>query len=110
MAARYILRRSGDQFYWNLYAPNGEVILSSERYTTKAAALGGIASCRAHSPHDHNYDRRVSTSRQPYFVLRAANNQIIGTSEMYTTEAARELGIASCKLHGPIAPTVDQTG
>lgn len=46
MAARYLLRRSGPQFHWNLFAPNGERILTSERYASKARAEAGIASCR----------------------------------------------------------------
>ena len=38
---------------------------------------------------------------KPYFNLKAANHQIIGTSEQYNTEAAREKGIASVKNNGP---------
>jgi len=109
MAAKYILRRSGIQFHWNLFGGNSETILSSERYTTKASAEGGIASCRTHSPHDKNYDRRTSTSHEPYFVLKASNGEVIGTSEMYSSTQARETGIESCKKNGPTAPTVDQT-
>jgi len=109
MSARYILRRSGTQFYWNFFAVNGEIILTSERYVSKQGAEGGIASCRTHSPHDQYYARLTSTAAQPYFTLRAANYEPIGASEMYSSIAAREAGIVSCKANGPSAPTVDQT-
>ena len=53
MSARYEIRRSSDrQYYFNLKAGNGEVILTSERYVTKSGAENGIASCRVNSPHD----------------------------------------------------------
>ena len=43
MRARYELKRTADrQYLWNLIAPNNEVILTSERYTTKAGAENGI--------------------------------------------------------------------
>lgn len=109
MAARYVIRRSGTQYHWNLFAPNSEVILTSELYTTKEAASAGIESCRVHSPHDHNYERLIATSGEPYFVLRASNSRVIGTSQRYSSPAAREVGISACKQHGPTAPVIDQT-
>jgi uncharacterized protein YegP (UPF0339 family) len=109
MPGQYLLKRSGSQFMWNLKAENGEPILTSERYTTRESANTGIASCKVNSPIDARYERKTSTSGQPYFVLRAANNEIIGTSEMYSSTGAREQGIASCKANGPTAKVVDAT-
>jgi len=109
MSAAYIIRRSVGQFHWNLFADNNETILTSERYTTKESARAGIASCRVHSPHDQYYRRLTSVANQPYFNLQAANGQTIGTSEMYSSAAARDKGIESCKRNGPTAPEVDQT-
>jgi uncharacterized protein YegP (UPF0339 family) len=43
------------------------------------------------------------------FNLKAANHEVIGTSETYTTEAAREAGIASVKANAPTATVDDQT-
>ncbi|MBL4635858.1 MAG: YegP family protein [Kofleriaceae bacterium] len=34
---------------------------------------------------DERYDRRTSNADQPYFVLKAANGEIIGKSQMYST-------------------------
>lgn len=109
MAGRYDLRRSGSQFFWNLKAENGERILTSEMYNTKQAAEVGIYSCRVNSPHDGNYDRRVAANNQTYFVLKAANGEIIGRGETYSSVAARESGIASCKVNGPSAVNEDNT-
>lgn len=47
---------------------------------------------------------------QPYFVLKGGNGEIIGTSQMYSSEAARDQGIVSCKENGPSAVTQDETG
>lgn len=109
MAGYYKLKRSGEQFMFNLKAGNHETILTSERYTSKQAAEGGIASCRTNAGTDGRYVRKSSASNQPYFVLTAANGQTIGHSEMYSSAAAMESGIASCKANGPTAPTKDET-
>ena len=109
MTGYYQLKRSGEQFMFNLKAGNHETILTSERYTSKQAAEGGIASCKTNSGTDSRYVRKTSTSNEPYFVLTAANGQTIGRSEMYSSTAAMENGVASCKANGPAAPTKDET-
>jgi uncharacterized protein YegP (UPF0339 family) len=109
MAGYYVLKRSGTQFMFNLKAGNNETILTSERYTEKQGAEGGIASVKANSSTDARYIRKISTSKQPYFVLTAANGQTLGTSEMYSSSSAMENGIVSCKANGPSSPTKDET-
>ena len=51
----------------------------------------------------------MSTNNKYFFNLRAANNQVIGTSEMYETAAGRDNGIESVKTNAPTAVTDDQT-
>lgn len=109
MAGYYVLKRSGQEFMWNLKAGNHETILTSERYTTKAGAEGGIASVKVNSPIDARYERKTSKAGEPYFVLTAANGQTIGKSEMYSSKSAMEDGITSVKTNGPTAPTKDET-
>jgi uncharacterized protein len=58
---------------------------------------------------DSRYERKTSKDDKPYFVLKAANGEIIGTSEMYSSSSAAEKGIESCKANGPSAPTKDET-
>lgn len=109
MAARYVLSKSGTQYRFVLKAGNNETILTSELYASKAGALTGINSVRTNSPIDARYIRKNASNGKPMFNLKAANNEIIGTSELYSTEAARETGISSVKSNGPTAPVDDQT-
>ena len=110
MSGKYDLKTSpGGQYMFNLKAGNGQVILTSQRYESKAAAENGIASVRTNSPDDDRYERKRSKRNEPYFVLKAANGQVIGTSEMYSGNAAMENGIHSVKTNGPIALIEDNT-
>jgi uncharacterized protein YegP (UPF0339 family) len=47
---------------------------------------------------------------QYHFVLKAANGEIIATSENYTSKATAKTGIDSVKANAPTAPIVDLTG
>jgi uncharacterized protein YegP (UPF0339 family) len=110
MAGKYELKNaSGGKYMWNLRAGNGEIILTSETYNAKDSAKTGVASCRTNSPLDGRYERKQSTNAQPYFVLKAANGEPIGRSEMYSSTSAMETGITSCKTNGPSAELVDLT-
>jgi uncharacterized protein YegP (UPF0339 family) len=110
MAAKFELKAAkGDQFMFNLKAANGEVILTSELYVQKSGAENGIASVRANAPDDAHYERKSSKNGEPYFVLKAKNGEIIGKSEMYSSTAAMENGIASVKKNAPVAVLSDLT-
>ena len=110
MAAHYELKQtSNGQFMFNLKAANGEIILTSELYKTKDSALNGIESVKKNSPDDAQYERKVTVSSQPFFVLKAKNHEIIGKSETYSSEGARDKGIDSVKKNGPIATLNDIT-
>jgi uncharacterized protein YegP (UPF0339 family) len=80
---------------FNLKAGNHEVILTSESYESRQAALAGIASVRKHGRDAAAFEKKMSTAGQPFFVLKATNGQVIGKSEMYSSEHARDQGIAS---------------
>ncbi len=110
MAARFVLTFSSDgQYMFNLKAGNGETILTSERYQSKDGALNGIESVRKNASLDERYERRTASNGAPYFVLKAANHQEIGRSEMYSSQAAMENGIASVKRNAPEAVLDDRT-
>lgn len=98
-----------EPYYWVLKAPNHEVILTSEMYTSKHGALNGIDSTRNHCEEDSNYQRLTASDNSPYFTLRAKNHEVIGVSEMYSSEQAREKGIAAVKKYGKNAPLFDET-
>lgn len=111
MSGKYVIsKQSNGQYHFVLKAGNGETILSSESYTTHASCDKGIASVRANSPTDARYERKLSSNNKPYFVLKAGNHEIIGTSELYNSDAARENGIDAVKQNGPTAPVEDNSG
>ena len=110
MAGTFVIEKgTSGQFRFNLLAGNNQVILSSERYASKAGAEGGIASVRANAPDDDRYVRKAASDGSPYFTLTAANGQTIGTSEMYSSKPAMENGIESVKATAPKAVIVDKT-
>ena len=100
--------RSG-QFRFNLKAANGEIILTSQMYESKAGAENGIASVRANAADDSRFERNTSSKGDPYFNLKAANGQVIGRSEMYSSASAMENGIASVRNNATEARVEDLT-
>lgn len=109
MAGTFVIKRSGDQFMFNLKAGNHENILASERYVAKQSAQSGITSVQRNAAVDERYRRLTAKNGQFYFTLTAANGETIGTSEMYPAAAARDKGIESVKTSAPGAPTKDET-
>lgn len=111
MAGKFILKKTNKgSFVFNLKASNGQVILTSEPYSDKRSAMNGIESTRKNAGKDANYERRTAKNGQPYFVLKAANTQVIGQSEMYASKASMENGIASVMRNAPGAVLEDTTG
>ncbi|GAB2536316.1 YegP family protein [Spirosoma aerophilum] len=104
-----ITTRKNGEFQFNLKAGNGQVILSSEGYSSKASCLNGIESVKTNSQDDARFDRKTSSGGKPYFTLKAGNGQIIGSSEMYESETSRDNGIASVKTNAADANVDDQT-
>lgn len=94
--------KNGD-LYFNLKAGNGQIILASQGYSSKAACDNGIESVRKNSADDSSFERNVAKNGQHYFNLKATNGQVIGKSEMYTTKDAMENGVASVGKNAPDA-------
>lgn len=103
MGSFVISKRKNGEFQFVLKAGNGQVILGSEGYKTKAACLNGIESVRKNSQVDARFDRLEAKNGKPYFNLKATNGQIIGNSEMYESVSARENGVASVAKNAPDA-------
>ena len=110
MAGKFeISTRKDGEFQFNLKAANGQVILTSEGYSSKPACLNGIESVRKHAAADANFERKTAKDGSPSFSLQAGNGQSIGKSEMYSGVAARDNGIASVMKHAADASVVDAT-
>lgn len=103
-----ITTRKNGEFQFNLKATNGQVILSSEGYTTLAACKNGSESVKKNSPEDARYERKESTNGKFYFNLKATNGQVIGSSQMYQSEDSRDNGIESVKRNAPDAEVVEE--
>lgn len=101
MAGWYELNANVDgQYSFVLKAANSEVILCSQMYASKGTAEGGISSVQRHSPLEEGYERKDATDGRFYFNLKAANHQVVGTSQMYQSTAGRDKGIESVKANG----------
>ncbi len=97
------------EYRFNLHADNGQVILSSEGYTTKAACENGIESVKKNSPEMGRFEKNSSSNGKYYFNLKASNGQVIGTSQMYEAVQSRDNGIESVSTNGPGAQIVDES-
>lgn len=110
MKGYYELKKAADgRFQFTLHAGNHEVILVSQLYAEKNGADNGVASVREHGPHEARYERKLSAKGEPYFSLKAPNGQIVGTSEMYGSEASRDNGIRSVMANSPSTVVKDLT-
>lgn len=98
-----ISQRKNDEYQFNLKADNGQVILSSEGYSSKAACENGINSVKTNSQDDNRFESKESANGKYYFNLKASNGQVVGSSQMYESEASRDNGIDSVKRNAPEA-------
>ena len=78
-------------------------VLSSERYTSHFAAVNGIASVKENAKVEARFERRLAKDETLYFVLKAGNGEIVGTSETYTSSGAREQGIEAVRVNAAVA-------
>lgn len=102
MAGWYdISQNDKGRYHFVLKAGNAQTILSSEQYESRAAALNGIASVQKNAPTDERYELKTASDGRFFFNLKAANHQVIGSSQMYASEASRKTGIESVKANGP---------
>jgi hypothetical protein len=104
-----ITKRTNGEFQFNLNANNGQTILTSEGYATKPNCENGIESVKRNAQDDSKFDRKTASNGKSFFNLKATNGQIIGSSQMYETEASRDNGIESVKNNAPDATIDDQT-
>lgn len=104
-----ISTRSDGEFQFVLKAGNGEVILTSQGYSSKANCTNGIESVRKNSQDDKSYERNASSNGKWYFNLKATNGQVIGTSQMYESASGLDNGIDSVRSNAPDAVVEELT-
>ena len=92
---------------FRLKAGNGETILSSEGYSQKESCANGIESVRKNAPNADMFEKITTDGGKYRFNLKAANHQVIGTSQSYDSESGRDNGIASVGRSAPDAEVVE---
>ena len=112
-----VKKTSNDGFVFNLIAGNGQVIGTSQTYSTKKTALAGIESVKKNAGSDIEdqtlaepvavknpkweiYNDKAGEFR---FRLKASNGEIILASQGYSSKASCKNGIESVKTNAPEA-------
>ncbi|MBP3941635.1 MAG: YegP family protein [Christensenellaceae bacterium] len=119
---KFVIKKVATGIKFDLKAGNGEVIATSEVYTTEDACRGGIASVAKNAPTAGVEDQtaeEVETLKHPKFELyedkagefrfrlKATNGQVIATGEGYKTKAGCLNGIESVKKNVADAEIVE---
>lgn len=100
--------KSGE-FRFRLKAGNGQTVLSSQGYSSKASAMNGIESVKTNAADEGRFDRMETAGGQFRFNMKAKNNQVIGTSQNYDSASGRDNGVAAVARAADGASVVDQT-
>lgn len=103
-----LTRGKNGKFYFNLTAKNGQVILASQGYASKASAQAGIKSVKASAKKDNLFERKTAKNGKYYFVLTSTNGQVVGKSEMYNSTSGRSNGIKSVATNAGPASVNDK--
>ena len=121
--SKFVIRTVNSGIKFDLKATNGQVILTSEVYTTGAACRKGIESIMKNAPianvenqTEEGYETLTHPKFEMYqdkagefrFRLKARNGEIIGTSEGYTAKAGCLNGIESVKKNAADAEIVEE--
>lgn len=110
MAGKFeVYKDKGGEFRFRLKAGNGEAILASEGYKSKDGCMNGIASVQKNGGDPDRFERKVARNGKHHFSLKAGNQQVIGTSEMYESERSMEGGIASVQKNASTTTIDDQS-
>ena len=91
------LVESNGKWRFSLLAGNNEPILQSETYESKSAAENGIESVRKNAAREGAFEIKEAKNGDSYFVLKASNGQVVGQSEMYSSDSGCKNGIESVK-------------
>ena len=110
MAGKFeIYQDKAGEYRFRLKAGNGEAILVGEGYKAKAGVENGIESVKKNSGNADCYEAREANDGSHYFVLKAANHQEIGRSQMYKAMASCKNGMESVMNNAADASIDDQT-
>ena len=115
---KFIVKKTETGFKFDLRAGNGEIIATSEVYTTEAACLNGVESVRKNAPIANledqtkepvvkavnpKFEMHADKAGEFRFRLKARNGEIIATSEGYKAKASCQNGVDSVRKNAPDA-------
>ena len=115
---KFVVKETATGIKFDLKAGNGEVIATSEVYSSEAACMNGIESVKKNAPVAAVEDQTVegyATEKNPKFEvyqdksgeyrfrLTATNGQVIATGEGYKAKASCLNGVESVKKNAPDA-------
>ena len=115
---KFVVKATKTGFVFNLKAGNGEVIATSEVYTTEAACMKGVESVRKNAADAKLEDQTVAEvaavtnpkfemytdkAGEFRFRLKARNGETIAASEGYKAKASCLNGIDSVRRNAPDA-------
>ena len=96
MASKFQIKSAKNgKFYFNLVAGNGETVLTSQMYASKATAKKGIASVQTNAKSQKQFEEKTNKAGKHYFVLKAKNHQVVGNGEAFSGKAAMKKGIVA---------------
>ena len=122
--SKFVIRGVASGLKFDFKSGNGQVIASSEVYTTDAACRKGIASVQKNAPSAGIEDRtEEGFSIRPHpkfelfqdkagkyrFRLKATNGHIIATSDGYASKSGCLKGIERVKTHSETAQIITAT-
>jgi uncharacterized protein YegP (UPF0339 family) len=108
--SHYDIKRSENGlFQFNLITDNGEVLLTSEMYASKASAEHAISSVRNACVEEKLYEIKPSKDGHHYFVLKSTNQVVIGFSEMFPEVDAAKKAVKSVVRNGQCTEIWDLT-
>lgn len=109
MALKFELGKNDKgEFHFKLLAADGGTLLRSEGYAAKASASNGIESIRKNAADDGRFELKSASDGRPFFNLKAANGQVIGTSPMFKDAAARDAAVKDVKKGAATAKVDDK--
>lgn len=100
-----IKQMSNGQYYFSLKASNGEILVTSEGYTSKSGCMNGIESVKINAVRGNQFIEKTSSNGKYYFNLKSQNGQIIATSQMYNNKNSMLGGIEAVRKYAPNAST-----
>ena len=120
---KFVVKETSTGYKFDLKAGNGEVIATSEVYSSDDACLNGIESVRKNAPIANledqtaeNFEKAVNPKFEVYedkageyrFRLKARNGEVIAVSEGYKAVKSCLNGVESVRKNAPDAEVVNE--